>query len=143
MSFLDPFQLIPKCHTEPTTDNIVSWLVELPTFGLLTRDGNRATQEWLVCTLAETIMREPNNYNPAGYYDPDVLYDNLGLEDKLQFDTIWQQLTIQYHELWNQFTFRSLNGSDEGFYRYDYQLFGESAILYFYSRSDHERGDQL
>lgn len=143
MAFLDPFANPPRALTERTTDSITSWLIQLPTFGLLTREGNTAAGEWLVCTLGETIMREPNNYNPCGWFEPDLLYDNLSLEDRLQFDVVWQQLTIEYHELWNQFTFRSLNGSDEGFYRYDYQLFGGSAILYFYSLPSHARGDQL
>lgn len=101
------------------------------------------TQEWLICMLGETIMQDRNSFNPLGWQEPSVLYDNLPAEDKLLFETIWEQLQNEYTRLWNDTVFSSINNSEEGFYRYDYKLIGGNAILYFYVLGDCTRGGVL
>lgn len=142
---LDPFEgmedLLEAELTPP--DGCVGWLFTLPSFSGLTRDGNMFTQEWLICMLGETIMQDRNSFNPLGWQEPSVLYDNLPAEDKLLFETIWEQLQNEYTRLWNDTVFSSINNSEEGFYRYDYKLIGGNAILYFYVLGDCTRGGVL
>ena len=141
---LDPLEGFEEAlNASPTPDGCAAWLFQLPSFSLLTRDGNMFTQEWVICMLGETVMGSIGAYNPLGWIEPSVLYDNLPKEDQLHFDLVWEQVQTEYNRLWNEFTFASINNSPEGFYRYDYKLFGPNAVIYFYSLSDATRGGIL
>lgn len=139
---LDPFagiEDILEAELAPP-DGCVGWLFTPPDFHGLTRYGNMFTQEWLICMLGETIMKDKDSYNPLGWQEPSILYDNLPAEDRLHFDAIWEQLQNEYTRLWADPVFASINNSEEGFYRYDYKLIGTNAILYFYILGDYTRG---